>query len=35
MFGPGEANEIALIAAEGWDIFVAKYNPDGTLASSP
>ena len=31
-FGPGEANETTLTSAEGYDIFVAKYNSDGSLA---
>jgi len=31
-FGPGEGNETPLISAGQNDIFVAKYNPDGTLA---
>jgi len=30
-FGPGELNETVLISAESWDIFIACYNPDGTL----
>ncbi|MCX6645199.1 MAG: hypothetical protein NTY09_02400, partial [bacterium] len=31
-FGPGEPNETILTYAGGWDIFIARYNPDGTLA---
>jgi uncharacterized delta-60 repeat protein len=31
-FGEGEPNEISLPSAGGIDIFVARYNPDGTLA---
>ncbi len=31
-FGPGEANQTVLTATGGEDLFVAKYNPDGTLA---
>jgi hypothetical protein len=31
-FGAGEANETALSSAGGFDIFVAKYDPSGTLA---
>src|SRR5437667_314462 len=31
-FGSGEANQTILTAAGGTDIFVAKYNSDGTLA---
>ncbi|MHC4660833.1 MAG: RCC1 domain-containing protein [Planctomycetota bacterium] len=31
-FGLGEGNETVLSCAGIWDIFVAKYNPDGTLA---
>ncbi|MCX6647040.1 MAG: PKD domain-containing protein, partial [bacterium] len=31
-FGPGEPNETILTAAGCWDIFIARYNPDGTLA---
>ncbi len=31
-FGPGEANETVLVSDGVWDIFVARYNPDGTLA---
>jgi len=30
-FGVGEANETSLTSADSKDIFVAKYNPDGTL----
>ncbi len=30
-FGPGEPNETVLTSAGDWDIFVARYNPDGTL----
>jgi uncharacterized delta-60 repeat protein len=30
-FGPGEPNETALKSAGNWDIFIARYNPDGTL----
>jgi uncharacterized delta-60 repeat protein len=32
IFGPGHDNETSLTAAGSIDIFVAKYNPDGTLA---
>ena len=32
VFGPGEANETTLVSAGSDDIFVAKYNSDGTLA---
>jgi uncharacterized delta-60 repeat protein len=31
-FGQGEPNQTSLISAGGDDIFVARYNPDGTLA---
>ena len=31
-FGPGEPNETILTAAGSGDIFIASYNPDGTLA---
>ena len=31
-FGESEANETVLVSAGGSDIFVARYNPDGTLA---
>ncbi|MCX6647664.1 MAG: hypothetical protein NTY09_15075 [bacterium] len=31
-FGPGEPNETILTSAGGDDIFIARYNPDGTLA---
>jgi uncharacterized delta-60 repeat protein len=31
-FGPGEPNWTVLISAGGKDIFIARYNPDGTLA---
>ena len=31
-FGPGETNQTALTSAGGSDMFIAKYNPDGTLA---
>jgi uncharacterized delta-60 repeat protein len=31
-FGPNEINETVLVSAGGKDIFVARYNPDGTLA---
>ncbi|MCX6647663.1 MAG: PKD domain-containing protein [bacterium] len=31
-FGPGEPNETVLTSAGGNDIFIARYNPDGTLA---
>ncbi len=30
-FGPGKTNETTLTGAGGYDIFVAKYGPDGTL----
>jgi hypothetical protein len=30
-FGPGEENETVLSSAGGWDIFTARYNPNGTL----
>ena len=31
-FGPGEPNETVLTSAGSSDIFIARYNPDGTLA---
>ena len=31
-FGPGEPNQTVLTPAGGYDIFIARYNPDGTLA---
>ncbi|TET39216.1 MAG: hypothetical protein E3J72_00815 [Planctomycetota bacterium] len=32
-FGVGEGNETSITSSVGgWDIFIAKYNPDGTLA---
>ncbi|MCX6647749.1 MAG: hypothetical protein NTY09_15530 [bacterium] len=32
IFGQGEQNETVLtVSAGGWDIFIARYNPDGTL----
>jgi len=31
-FGPGEANETILTSTSGFDIFIARYNPNGTLA---
>ncbi|MCX6646326.1 MAG: hypothetical protein NTY09_08215 [bacterium] len=31
-FGPGEPNQTVLASAGGGDIFIARYNPDGTLA---
>jgi uncharacterized delta-60 repeat protein len=31
-FGPFESNETVLTSAIEWDIFIARYNPDGTLA---
>jgi len=31
-FGEGEPNETVLVSDGNWDIFVARYNPDGTLA---
>jgi uncharacterized delta-60 repeat protein len=31
-FGPGEANKVVLTSSGGQDIFIARYNPDGTLA---
>ncbi|MCD6218294.1 hypothetical protein J7L05_10635 [bacterium] len=31
-FGPGEPNETILTSAGGFGIFIARYNPDGTLA---
>ena len=31
-FGLGEANETALVSAGSYDVFVARYNGDGTLA---
>jgi uncharacterized delta-60 repeat protein len=30
-FGPSEPNQTILTSAGGWDIFIARYNPDGTL----
>ena len=30
-FGPGEVNETVLTATGAWDIFIARYNPDGSL----
>ncbi|MCP4603523.1 MAG: hypothetical protein GY847_23895 [Proteobacteria bacterium] len=32
VFGPGEENETRLSAAGGYDIFISKYNSDGSLA---
>ena len=32
IFGPGEANETFLASAGGYDIFIARYNPNGTLS---
>jgi len=32
IFGEGEPNETVLVSAGYWDIFVARYNPDGSLA---
>jgi len=31
-FGPGELNQTVLTSASGVDIFITRYNPDGTLA---
>jgi hypothetical protein len=31
-FGKGEANQTTVTSAGGWEIFIAKYNPDGRLA---
>lgn len=31
-FGPGEINETVLTSAGSWDIFITRYNLDGTLA---
>lgn len=31
-FGPGEASQTMLTSAGGYDVFVARYNADGTLA---
>jgi uncharacterized delta-60 repeat protein len=31
-FGPGEPNEVAVPSVGYYDVFIAKYNPDGTLA---
>jgi len=31
-FGQGETNQTVLISAGDWDFFIARYNPDGTLA---
>jgi uncharacterized delta-60 repeat protein len=31
-FGPGETNQTVLISVGNKDIFIARYNPDGTLA---
>jgi uncharacterized delta-60 repeat protein len=31
-FGPGELNQTVLVSADWEDIFIARYNPDGTLA---
>jgi len=31
-FGPGESNQTVLTSAGGWDIFIARFNQDGTLA---
>jgi len=31
-FGPGEINQTVLTSAGEFDIFIARYNPDGTLA---
>jgi uncharacterized delta-60 repeat protein len=30
-FGPGEPNETVLTSSGGYDFFIARYNPDGTL----
>ena len=32
VFGKGEPNETVMVSDGGYDIFVARYNPDGTLA---
>lgn len=32
IFGEGESGETTLISNEAFDIFIARYNPDGTLA---
>jgi uncharacterized delta-60 repeat protein len=32
IFGPGESNQTTLTSAGSGDIFIARYNPDGTLA---
>ena len=34
-YGTGEANETSLTSAGQKDVFVAKFNPDGTLAGPP
>jgi uncharacterized delta-60 repeat protein len=31
-FGSGEPNETHLVSSGSWDIFIARYNPDGSLA---
>jgi len=31
-FGPGESNHTILVSAGAYDTFIARYNPDGTLA---
>jgi hypothetical protein len=31
-FGPGEPNQTVLTSAGDFDIFIARYNPEGTLA---
>jgi hypothetical protein len=30
-FGPGEDNETTLVSAGGWDVFLCRLSPDGTL----
>jgi uncharacterized delta-60 repeat protein len=31
-FGQGEPNQTTFVQGDGWDVFIARYNPDGTLA---
>jgi len=34
-FGPGETNATSLTSAGGYDVFVARFNPDGTFTPVP